>query len=127
MGDCRADNGGEIRFTCVSIEHMEEAIAGHCRYVEWLIDPYARADRFIKLLSNYVHRDAQGSQVRHKIRVRVGDDEFVEMSDSGIAQTAYSPAVFRKLMGEPAVLAFKPSARPIPPPEQKRYGDKRGN
>lgn len=127
VGDCRADNGGEIRFTCASIEHMEEAIAGHCRYVEWLIDPYARADRFIKLLSNYVHRDAQGSQVRHKIRVRVGDDEFVEMSDSGIAQTAYSPAVFRKLMGEPAVLAFKPSARPIPPPEQKRYGEKRGN
>ena len=104
---------------------MEAAIGGFCNSVEWLLDPYARADRFVKVLSNYVHREAQGSEIRHKIRIRVGDDEFVEMSDTGVAQTAYSPAVFKKLSGEPAVLAFKPSARPIPLPEPKRWSDRK--
>lgn len=125
IGDCRSDDNGEIRFSCNSVESMEAAIGGFCNSVEWLLDPYARADRFVKVLSNYVHREAQGSEIRHKIRIRVGDDEFVEMSDTGVAQTAYSPAVFKKLSGEPAVLAFKPSARPIPLPEPKRWSDRK--
>lgn len=126
-GDCRSDESGETRFTCSSIEPMEGAIAGFCNSVEWLIDPYALADRFVKILSNFARGDGEGSDINHKIRVRVGDDEFVEMSDSGMAKTRFSAPAFKKLHAEPAVLAFRAHARPIPLPEPKwKVGGERG-
>lgn len=121
IGEYRADDSGEIRLTCSSIESMQSAISNSCKSVEWLIDPYARADVFVKKLSNFVHLKAEGSDIKHKIRIRVGDDSFMEMSDTGIAQTRYSPDIFKTLLSEPAVLAFKPEARDIPLPEPRRW------
>ena len=124
-GDCRPDDSGETRFTCSSVDAMEGAISGFCGSVEWLIDPYARADRFVKRLSNCVHYES--GDIAHKIRVRVGDDEFVEMSDGGVCKTLFSPSAFKKLRAEPAVLAFRAHARPIPIPEPKwKSGGERG-
>ncbi len=121
IGDCRPDTDGGVRFSATSVEPMGEAIARFCSSVEWLLDPYARADRFVKLLSNLVYRENKGSAITHKLRIKVSDEDFIEMSDSGIAQTEYSSSMFKKLLAEPSVLSFRPQAKPIPLPEPKKF------
>ena len=119
-GECQCRDGSEVRFNGDEINNMRAAIASSCNSVEWLIDPDVRSARFVKLLSHAVNKDCQGKDVSHKILVRVSDADYVEMS-SAVA-TGYESSLFKTLQGEPAVVRFRPRAKPVQPRERKWGG-----
>lgn len=121
IGECRCEDGAELRFNVDSIEPMRTAVSRFCETVEWLVEPNAYAERFVKILSHCVHDDiSKGTDITHKLLLRVSDTDYVEVSSNGMLQSAYVPEIFKRLENEPALVKFKIcKVRPIPVPERK--------
>ena len=118
IGECRCDESGEIRMNVDSIESMDSAIERFCDDVEWLIEPDAHAERFVKLLSHCVHSDAEGSDITHRVHLKVSETDCLEIK-GGMLKSGFRSSVFKRLFSEPAVIKFRPKAKPIPIPERK--------
>jgi|GEM_PF-3835465 len=101
---------------------MTSAVSTYCDGIEWLIEADDRASRFVKILSHGVYEDAKGDDIAHKIKIKVSDRDYVEMSSERIMRTAFSPALFKRLEGEPALVKSSFKAKPIPVRERKWGG-----
>ena len=119
VGECRIE-GGEARLNGESIESMREAISRYCQTAEWIIDPSPNAEDFVKYLARCVHVDLKGENLSHKIKIRVSENDYVEMTSPSIT-TDFEPSVFKKLRMQPSVIDFKVTAKPPPLPEKKRW------
>ena len=119
VGECRSEDGIDLRFTAQKIVPMPEAIANSVSAVEWLISPYNSPEHFVKQLSQCVYNVAPGNSIKHKIKVQITDNSFIEFTDDGISSSSYDVEIFNKLMREPAVVDVKFSVRPTPERESK--------
>lgn len=125
IGESRADPSGEIRMNADSFESMQSAIERFTESVEWLIDTSDTSPRFAKLLSHCVHDDAtKGSDIQHRVLIKIGDGDYVEM-DSSAMTSRFDSTTFKTLRADPCVLKFKVKARPIPEPERKFFFNRR--
>ena len=119
VGECRSEDGIELRFTAQKITPMQEAISTSVSAVEWLISPYNSPEHFVKQLSQCIYNIAPGSTIRHKIKIQISDNSFIEFTNDGISTSTYNTEVFNKLMKEPAVIDMKCEVRPTPERENK--------
>lgn len=122
IGECQSKDGSELRFNGESVQSMTSAVSTYCDGIEWLIEADDRASRFVKILSHGVYEDAKGDDIAHKIKIKVSDRDYVEMSSERIMRTAFSPALFKRLGGEPALVKSSFKAKPIPVRERKWGG-----
>lgn len=120
IGECRSEDGSQPRFNGQSIESMNSAISRFAQEAEWLIDPGENAEAFVKYLSHCVHENLKGDNIRHKIKIRVSETDYVEMTSPSIT-TDFDSAVFKKLRAQPAVVNLTVRARPIPLPEKRIF------
>ena len=97
IGECQSKDGSELRFNGETVMSMPSAISAYCENIEWLLDPDSRAERFVKILAHGVYEDAKGDAIEHKIKIRVGDADYVEMSSERIMRTAFCPPLFKTL------------------------------
>lgn len=121
VGECRSDAGGEVKFNGESIEPMASAANSAIKRCDWVIDPEIHAERFVKMLSNYVYNDAEGSQVEHRLYLRASDEDFIEIQSSANMRSSYNAKAFQHLRAEPALIKMKARAVPIPEPERKSW------
>lgn len=123
IGECQSKDGSELRFNGETVMSMPSAISAYCENIEWLLDPDSRAERFVKILAHGVYEDAKGDAIEHKIKIRVGDADYVEMSSERIMRTAFCPPLFKTLAAEPSVVKKHFSAKPVPVRERKWGGN----
>lgn len=119
IGECRSDDGTELRLMGEKIIPMSEAISSSIEEIQWLISPYNSPEHFIKQLSQCIYNYAPGSTIKHVLKIGIADDSFIEFSHDGVTQSDYNQEVFRKLAKEPAVIDFKPKASPTPDRERR--------
>lgn len=125
VGECRSDNAGEVKFNGETIETMQEAANISIKRCDWVIEPDMHSQRFVKMLSNYIYKDAEGGLVEHRIYLKVGDEDFVEVESAANMQSGFNAKAFQLLRSEPALLKMKARAVPVPIPEKKRWGEGR--
>lgn len=82
-----------------SIESMDSAIERFCDDVEWLIEPDAHAERFVKLLSHCVHSDAEGSDITHRVHLKVSKPT-ASKSKAACSKADSAPAYSKRLFSE---------------------------
>lgn len=119
VGECRCDDGVELRYTAQKLIPMQEAVATNLTQVEWLISPYNAPEHFVKQLSQCVYNYAPGNSVQHVLKIQVSENSFIEFSHDGISQSDYNPDAFKKLMKEPAFVDMKVSVKPVPERERR--------
>ncbi|MBO5254477.1 MAG: DNA polymerase III subunit alpha [Opitutales bacterium] len=119
IGDCRSDDGVELRLTGRKIIPMEDAVSANITSIEWLISPYAQPEHFIKQLSQCIYNYASGDSIQHILKIQVSENSFVEFSHDGVSKSDFNTEAFRKLFKEPAFIDAKVTAKPIPEPERK--------
>ena len=125
IGECRADQSGEIKMNGESIESMPYAVQRFAESAEWLVDNSDATGRFAKLLSHCVHDDSsRGMEISHKVRIKIGERDYVEMDGASIT-SRFEPRIFRQMRSDPCVLRFRAKARPIPEPERKFYSNQK--
>ena len=117
VGECRSEDGAQLRMNAQSITPMEEAIAANVTAIEWLISPYNRPEHFVKQLSQCVYNEAAGGSIRHRIKIQVSDGGFLEFSRDDLNKSSYKSGVFAKLFREPAFIDAKILA--LPPQERE--------
>ena len=77
IGECRSDDGAELRLTGQKIIPMNDAIAGNVESIEWLISPYAQPEHFVKHLSQCIYNYAPGNSIRHVLKIQVSENSFI--------------------------------------------------
>ncbi|MBE6413579.1 MAG: DNA polymerase III subunit alpha [Verrucomicrobiaceae bacterium] len=123
IGECRSDDGTELRLTGQRIVPMESAIDSWVTSVEWLISPYSSPEHFVKQLSQCIYKTAPGSSVQHVIKIQIEENSFVEFSQDGVSKSSYKSDVFKKLFKEPAFIDVKISVAPTPERPRKNFGN----
>ena len=121
IGECQSRDGADVRFNGESVVSMNSAVASYCDSIDWLSDADQRAERFGKILSHGVYEDAKGSAISHRIKVRVSETDFIEMSQEQVMKTSFDSKLFRRLENEPALVKCSVKAKPIPPKERKFF------
>ena len=120
VGECRSDDSASMRFNGDVVYKMSEAVEDFCSAVDWTISADLHAERFVKLMAHCVHHDAPGSAIKHKITLRTGESEGIEMSSDGVGESSYNSAIFRRLATEPAVLNIRVRMNPTPERSSRR-------
>ncbi len=122
VGECQSRDGSDGRFNGESVMSMESAVSSYCDTIEWLIDSDSRAERFVKILSHGVYENAKGGVISHKIRIKISESDFIEMSSEEIMKTSFDSNLFKRLESEPAFVKMSVKAKPIPQRERKWGG-----
>lgn len=118
VGECRGDYAddsqtGELKFDGQEVYGMSEAVTKFCSGVDWTISADSRGGRFAELLVGCIRRDAPGSSIAHKVTIKTGENEGVEMSSSDKGKSSYNSAVFGRLVSDPAVLRVDVHVNPV--------------
>ncbi len=121
IGDCRSEDGSELRLSAQKLIPMADAVAANVTSIEWLISPYNQPEHFVKQLSQCVYNEAPGSSINHIIKIQVSENSFIEFSHDGISQSDYNADIFKKLVKEPAVIDLKVAVKPTPERERKQF------
>jgi len=124
-GECRSEDGVEVRFNCKSVERMESAAKDYVKKMEWIIKPDINAERFVNLLSHYVYNEAAGTGVSNAIAIRVSEEDCLELESAGALQSGFDLRGFSKLIAEPSLARVRVWADPIKEDEPRRYFKKR--
>ena len=122
VGECRSEDGSELRLSAQKLIPMNEAIAANITSIEWLISPYNAPEHFVKRLGQCIYKDAQGNSISHIIKIQVSENSFIEFTHDGVSQSDYDCQTFKKLIKEPAVIDLKITAKPPPERERKFSG-----
>ena len=123
IGECRLD-GDEIKFNGDSITPMQRAANESVKTCDWFIEPDIHAERFVKMLSNYIYKEASGGRIQHKLYFKTGDNDFLEIEAPGVMQSGFEPLYFKRLRSDPALVKFRAAVAGIPEPERKQWGQK---
>ncbi len=121
IGECRSEKGDEVRYNGELVFSMNTAAVESIKRCDWVIDPDLHPERFVKMLSNYIYNDAQGGNVEHRIYLKVGDEDFLEVRESSNMRSAFNSQAFRRLKSETGLIKMVARAAPIPEPERKSF------
>lgn len=118
-GDCRMDIGGsDIKFGAEIIERMNDATFNYLERCDWFLDVNSNVERFIKLLANYIHKDATGSSIDNKIYIKINDEDCIEFESSSL-RSGFNPKEFQLLKNEISVVKIIAKVRPPKHSEKK--------
>lgn len=122
VGECRSENGGDVRFNGESVNPMSFAATSAIKTCDWVIEPEMHAQRFIKMLSNYIYKDAGAGSVEHRIFLKAGAEDVLEVAASENMRSGFNARAFKLLCSEPALIKMKARAIPIPEREKPKWG-----
>lgn len=121
VGECLCEDDGEIKFLGESLEPMALAVSRQIKAFNWIIDPNAfSAERFIKMLSNFVYKEATGSAIRNNLYFKMPDESFLELSGGGVL-SAYDARTFNFLRHEPAFIDIDIETSAVPEAARKKW------
>ena len=127
VGECRSENGADVKFNGESVQTMRAAAADSIAKCDWVIDPEIQGARFIKMLSNYIYKAAPGSQIENRIFLKTSETDFLEIRSAGNLSSGFNAREFQHLRSEPSVIKMKARALPIPEPERRKWGNFKKN
>ncbi len=120
VGECKYEKE-EIRYNGETSTPMALAAVEFVKSCDWIIDPDIHAERFIKILSNYIYKDAKGGQIKNNIYLRVSDESFLEIPASDSMLSGFESRKFKSLKAEPAFVRLNVSVHPIPSAPQRKW------
>ena len=121
IGDARSDDGGEVRYSCTSVESMQSACSRFISKIRWVIKPDANSKRFVNLLSRYFLDKASGSSIENEIAVKISEFDYVEFSSASGILSGFNAPAYAALMQEPSLAFAEVCARAIPPPPEPAW------
>lgn len=121
VGECRSENGGDVRFNGETLMPMASAATSSIKTLDWVIEPEMHAQRFIKMLSNYIYKDAGLGNVEHRIFLKISSEDVLEVDASENMRSGFNARAFKLLCSEPALIKMKARAMPIPEREKPKW------